>query len=419
MNTGATSEKIQQRKLLVLTTTFPRWKLDTIPSFVYELSKRLARRFAVSILTPNYPAAETDEIMEGMEVHRFRYFLRKYEKLAGGYGVLPTLKKNKLYYLLIPFFVVAEFFALRNEVKRRRPDVIHAHWIPQAFIGVLIKKLYGVSLVVTAHGSDVFGMRGAFSVTLKRFTLKNADKITVVSEALRKEVLMKIDHNLQIEVIPMGVDSTQFHPNKEDPSLREHYAIEGPFLLFVGRLSQEKGVRYLIQAMRQITQEFPKAKLLVVGKGMLEGELKQLTKELGLQGNVVFTGAIPNYLLSAYYATADVFVAPSVIAPGGFTEGLGLTIVEAGLSGCVPVASNIGGIPDVIKDGVSGFLVEQRNPRAIFEKVVTLLKDRSLADRMKQEGRCEILQKFDWEIVSARYEEVLNASLSEDASSGR
>jgi len=86
-------------KLLVLTSTFPRWQDDTDPPFVYELSRRLTKDFSVTILTPHYPGARPHENLDGMEVYRYSYFFEKYEKLAGQTGILPTIRKHKLYLL--------------------------------------------------------------------------------------------------------------------------------------------------------------------------------------------------------------------------------------------------------------------------------------------------------------------------------
>ena len=97
---------MNKKKLLVTTSTFPRWENDTDPPFVYELSRRLANSFDITVLAPNYPGALTREEMSGIQVHRFRYFFKKLEILAGSEGILPTLKKNVLFNFLVPFFLL-------------------------------------------------------------------------------------------------------------------------------------------------------------------------------------------------------------------------------------------------------------------------------------------------------------------------
>src|SRR5210317_2568346 len=170
---------MNKKKLLVTTSTFPRWKNDTDPPFVYELSRRLTYYFDISVLTPNYPGAHTREEISGIKVHRFRYFFRNLELLAGSEGILPTLKKNSLFYLLVPFFLIGELWALLKLTRKIKPDIIHAHWIlPQGFIAALAKKITGVPYVLTTHGGDIYGMQGKFSTALKRYALNNAAHTT-------------------------------------------------------------------------------------------------------------------------------------------------------------------------------------------------------------------------------------------------
>lgn len=381
-----------KKTLLVFASTFPRWKNDTNPPFVYELSKRLTNKFNVHVLAPAYPGSKDFEMMDKMKVHRFHYFFKKYEKLAGSGGILPTLKHNKLFYFQVPFFMTAEFFALKKLVKEIKPDVIHAHWIiPQGFVTALIKKLTGVPYIVTTHGGDIFGLQGTIPTVMKKFALNNAKSITVVSNAIKKEIHNKIDKKLNIEVIPMGVDSKLFNPDKYDEKIKKRYDIKGKFLLFVGRLTEKKGVRYLIEAMPKIVEKEPKTKLLIIGGGELENELKTLSNSLGMQNNIIFTGPIPNKELPRYYATADIFIGPSIKTKDGDTEGFGLTFVEAGMSGCWLIGTNVGGISDIIINGENGSIIKEKDSDIIKKSILKSNKSKYN------------LNKFDWENISWRY----------------
>ena len=130
-------------KVLVFTSTFPRWKNDTDPPFVFELCKRLTDEFEIHVLTPHYPGAKYEEIFGEITVKRFRYFLPKFEKLAGSVGILPTLRRNKFYLLMLPFFILAGFVSLLTYTRKIKPDLIHAHWIiPQGFLVYLNSYFY-------------------------------------------------------------------------------------------------------------------------------------------------------------------------------------------------------------------------------------------------------------------------------------
>jgi|SRR3989344_8754605 len=389
-----------KKKLLVMASTFPRWKNDTNPPFVYELSKRLTDKFDVYVLAPHYPGSNNYEIMEGIKVYRFRYFFGRYEKLACSGGILPLLKKNKFYWFIVPFFLLSEFLALRKLTKKIKPDIVHAHWIiPQGFIAALNKKLMGTDYIVTTLGGDLFGLQGKIPTIIKNFSLKNAKEITVVSNAMKNEILNKINPNLNIKVIPMGVDSNLFNPNKKDNFIKKKYNINGPFLLFVGRLTEKKGAIYLIEAMPHIIKEFPKTKLIMIGNGELEKELKVLTSKLGLEKNIIFIGAVQYKELPKYYATADIFIGPSIITKEGDREGLPVTLIESMFSGNVTIATDLEGNKDIIKNNKNGFLIKQNNPKEIEKIVLRLLKINSLFKKIKQNSRISILKKYNWKII--------------------
>jgi len=409
---------MNKKNLLIVTSTFPRWKNDTDPPFVFELAKRLKGDFNVSVLTPNYPGALSYENMEGIGVHRFRYFLKGYEKLAGSEGILPTLKKNRLFYLIVPFFILAEFGALLKLVKKTKPHVIHAHWIlPQGFVAALAHKITRVPFVLTTHGADIYGLQGKFVSTLKGFALKKAATVTVVSKDIEKTINTKFSKDIHTEIIPMGVDSALFHPEKKDSQIRKKFGIKGPFLLYVGRLSEKKGVKYLLEALPLVLEQFPDCKLLIIGTGELSRSLKQQADSLNLKNKVIFTGAIPNNELPSYFASADIFVGPSIKAEGGDTEGFGLTFVEAAMSGCAVVGTNVGGISDIIQDGETGFLVQEKNSQAIADTLIKFLENQKQFNNLKILARERMVHKFDWQSISDKYARILIDSLTNENTS--
>lgn len=364
--------KSKKKKLLVFASTFPRWKNDTLPPFVYDLSKRLTEDFDVYVLAPHFKGAKKYEVMEGMKVYRFQYFPENYENLVCSGGALPALKKNKFTYLQVPSFFIAEFFALLKLVKKIKPDIIHAHWIPQGFVSALVKKLTKTPYIVTSHGGDAFTYNSGMGLSLKEYALQNARNITVVSNAIKKEFLDKIDPSLNIEVIPMGVDSKLFNPNKYDASIKKKYHINGPFLLFVGRLTEKKGVRYLIEAMPKVLKHYPKTKLMIIGSGELEQELKELANNLNINGEVIFRGAIPNKELPKYYATSDIFISPSIMTEEGDREGYPVTLIEAIASGTKAIITKN---KNYLKTP-SNLFSKEKNSKDIADKINKFLRSK-------------------------------------------
>lgn len=391
-------------KLLVITSTFPRWQNDTDPPFVFELCKQLVAGYDITVHTPRHHGALAREVMHGIKVHRFCYFIPCFERLAGGRGIVPKLRRNKIYFLLLPFFLSAQCCSFLLLVARLKPDMIHAHWlIPQGFLAVLAKRVFGIPVVVTAHGADVFSMRRSIFIRMKKSLAKHADQVVTVSRSLAKVLMADTGSSKCPEVISMGVDATIFTPDKKNKKLREQYGIHGPFLLYVGRLTEKKGVNYLIEAMAKVALRRPECRLLIVGHGELESELKKKAESLGLQKVVCFVGGLANEQLPPYYATADIFIGPSIQAKGGDTEGFGLTFVEAAMSGCLLIGTRVGGIQDIITDGQNGFLVPPADAEALADKILQAVCGFDNLKEIRERCRKDVIEKFDWRVVAGKY----------------
>jgi glycosyltransferase involved in cell wall biosynthesis len=391
-------------RLLVVTSTFPRWKDDTDPPFVYELSRRLTSDFDVVVHTPHYHGSLSREFMDGMRIHRFRYFFSRFEKLAGGQGIVPKLRRNRFYFVLLPFFIAAQCSSLLLLVYKIKPNIIHAHWlIPQGFLAVLMKWIFGVPVIVTAHGADVFSLRERIYIWLKKVIVNNADRIVTVSNSLAKTLIEDTQPSIQPDVIPMGVDASIFSPHHRSNSIRQKYGITGPFLLFVGRLTEKKGVQYLIDAMIMVNSASPESKLLIVGHGELEQILRKQVEDLDLQDIVLFVGGLVNKELAAYYASADIFIGPSIKTVDGDSEGFGLTFVEAAMSGCLVIGSKVGGLEDIIEDGTNGFLVPPGDSIVLAERIIYLLKNIEKLRGENTQTRRQFIAKYDWNIIAEKY----------------
>jgi glycosyltransferase involved in cell wall biosynthesis len=401
-----TINTIKRPQVLVLTSTFPRWEGDREPPFVFELSKRLAKDFDVCVLAPHAPGASQEEVLTGIKVIRFRYFFTHGQTLAYNGGILANLKRQRRNYFLIPFFILSEFICLWRILRTTQVDVIHAHWlIPQGFVAVAARAFSRQSplIVCTSHGGDLFGLSGKLLTKIKRIIINRVDKFTVVSQAMRDyayQVTMRHD----IEVIPMGVDLVkQFTP-------RDFHEMYDPHtILFVGRLVEKKGVRYLILAMQEILKAHPQTRLLIAGDGPDKLALLQLAQDNNVASQVSFLGPLENTSLQEQYRRATIFVGPSVVAAGGDQEGLGLVFVEALGCECAVIASDLPAIKDVIIDGVTGLICKQRDSVDLANKVISLLDNPALRLSLGRAGRQHVAGRFDWEIVAHRYADLIHA----------
>lgn len=393
-------------RLLVLTSTFPRWRDDPEPAFVHELARRLTGHFDVTVLAPRAPGSQRLERMDSLRVVRFPYFVQRWENLAThGGGILSRLRVNRWNYLLVPPFLLGQLWALIRLLRRERFDMIHAHWIiPQGLIAVLGRVLSrrAIPLVCTSHGGDLYALRGKLLQGLKCRIIERSRKLTVVSSAMRNHVVgMGIPPD-KVDVISMGVDLQQrFTP---DPAVERNQHE----LLFVGRLVEKKGLRVLLEAMPDILAEHSGTRLTVAGSGPLESALRQQAQRLGIADRIEFLGMISQTELPDLYRRATLFVAPFLVAESGDQEGLGLVMVEALGCGCPVIASDLPAVRDVIRDGESGLLVTPGAPQALASAIIRLLDAPEQRRMLADQGRLHCSERFDWSTVAERYGPLLS-----------
>lgn len=395
----------RRKNLLVLTSTFPRWKEDSEPPFVFELCRRLASDFDICVLAPHAAGAAVAEEMEGLQVRRFRYFLPGRQDLAYHGGVLSNLKARRSRCALIPFFVLAQLTATVRLLHNRRFDCIHAHWlIPQGLAAVIAARMTAprLPILTTSHGGDLYGLGGGLFEMLKRAVVARSAAVTVVSHSMAADLAKLKVPNAVVRVIPMGVDlQERFTPGTNgDGDCR---------LLYAGRLVEKKGVRYLIDALPIIAKAYPRVSLVIAGDGQESRRLQKKVSEEGLKDRVSFVGAVSNESLMAHYRRADVVVFPSVVASGGDREGFGLVLVEALGCGCATVVTDLPAMADIVTDGKTGLVVPQKNAQRLAEGVIRLLNDPQLRARLGRAGRQHVLERFDWRIVASRYKRLIHS----------
>ncbi len=352
--------------------------------------------------------------MEGVEVQRFRYFWpRSLERLADG-AIRENLRLSRWLYLQAPFLFLFELIATYRWARANCPAAIHAHWfVPQGLVAVIVGRLLGIPVVITSHGGDIYGFRGRLWAALRKALASRCAAVTVVSQAMVANLPGLTSQTGEApKVLPMGVDTSRFHPARRDESVRERLSIRGPFILFVGRMAEKKGVEYLLEAMAAVLRDFPDSTLVIVGDGPLRHQLEALADELEIGGKVKFVGGVGHGELPGYYATADVFVGPSIVAKSGDTESFGLVFAEAMASGCPVVASRVGGTATIVADGQTGLLVEEKSPRALADALRRVLGDEALRERLRTAGPAWVREQFDQRMVADSYAQLIRQAIS-------
>ena len=393
-------------KILMVATSYPRFQGDTSAMFLRYLARAIGRAgYEVDVLAPNDPLADSSVIDGGVNVHRFEYFPAKRQRLTYGAGILPNLRASRWLYLQVPFFFAALFVSLFVQAYRDKPDVIHAHWvIPTGFIAVLVGKLLGIPVITTVHGGDAFSLRSSVLRWMKIFTLGNSSLWTSNTRPTAAAAVAGSDISAPA-VIPMGVDVPLFASGDRD-RLRSNLK-EGEYVvLFVGRLVEKKGCDVLVRSMSRVVKRFPdKASLWIVGDGDEKQALERLAEDLGLMGIVRFFGAQANEHLPDIYAAADLFVLPSIEDAKGDTEGQGVVLLEAMAGGAPIIASQVGGVEEVVEHGVTGWLVKSADHVLLGDTICECLSSPHARTAVAKSAKSSVLA-YDWPVVAQRFIEL-------------
>lgn len=389
----------KKKTVLVTTTTFPRWRDDTEPGFIFELCKGISKKYDVIVLAPHFKGAKKHEFLDGIEVFRYRYFFpSSLQKLCYNGGILGNIKKNPILSLfLMPSLLFNQFFLIRKLLKSGKIDLLHAHWlIPQGWIASLLRRFYGIKYTVTAHGSDVSLLKNNFFRGFGKNAIKNSELLTYNSK-YNKKLIDSVIFKKKSILIPMGVDIDKFSKDKKF-DLFKKFGIKGKIVLFVGRLTEQKGVKFLISAINLLKNEFQVINLVIVGDGPEKRNLIKLAGKLGVKNRVKFTGPVAKEELASYYHSSDVFVLPSVKR-----EGLGVVLLEAMASEVAVVGSNVGGIPEVIEDGETGILVKDESSKAIADGISRILSDKALKSKLVKNGKKFVQDNYSWKDICERF----------------
>lgn len=282
-------------------------------------------------------------------------------------------------------------FILENEI-----DVLHCHGYKADVVGFLASRHTRVKRVATLHGWWVGrNLKTNFYNWLDHLVIKNYDKVITVSEPMKESLEGKGVPKAKLLCIPNGIDMPEAN-REEGNRIREEIGLPiGKIVLgTVGRLSKEKGHEYLISAIKDIDNVI----LLIVGNGPLETKLTGLAIKLKIEDKVVFAGFKPN--IYDYISMMDIFVLPSL------TEGLPLALLEAMASKKPVIASEVGGIPTVIKDGETGVFIKPKDTVSLKEAIIRLIRDRGLAGKIGFNAKEFVERNFSLEKMAENYEKV-------------
>lgn len=351
---------IKKNKLVLLSAFYEPF-MSGAEQMVKEIAERLDNDYEIIIITGRFDKALPKK--ENRE---------KFSLIRVGIG------HKQLDKVIYPILAACQ-------VRRLRPLIAHA--IMESYAGgalFLVKYFYPeAKRILTLQSGDLDSEVKQKQLLLRFFWKiihKSPNHITAISAFLANRAEKLGIPSERITIIPNGVDLSLVPQNIEATENR---------VVCVARLSWEKGLNYLVSAWPEVLQSVPEARLVLVGEGDKRPEIESLIKDLNLSGSIELLGNLPHLRVLEEIKKSKVFVCPSL------AEGLGIVFIEAQACGVPPIGTRVGGIPDVIKDGENGLLIEPKNSQAIATAVIKLLSDQDLRQRLTQNALASV-KKFDW-----------------------
>ena len=375
-------------KILMLTWEYPPRIVGGIARVVHDLSKRLIKDgHDVTVVTYRDGDTPYFEDDKGVKVYR-----------VDNYNIRPN---NFIDWIMqLNFNLVAK--ASEIITKEGKFDVIHAHDWLVANAAKTLKHSYDIPIVATIHATEAGRNSGIHDETQRYINdtewllTYEATEVIVNSNFMKGHIqgLFGLPFD-KINVIPNGINLTNFNGIERDYDFRRQYAADNEkIILYMGRLVYEKGVQHLIAAMPKILNGYNDAKLIIAGKGGMIDELKREADALGLGNKVYFTGYLNSKQVQKMYKCADVAVFPSTYEP------FGIVALEAMLAGVPTVVSDVGGLNEIVEHGVTGMKSYAGNANSIADSILNILYDHQLAANVSKNAKTKVKELYNWNKIA-------------------
>lgn len=282
---------------------------------------------------------------------------------------------------------------------------------PAGYPARWIRKRVGTPYGILLYGTDLLLLRdrirhSALKRTWARTLIGSASVLVAISRWTRDEALSLLadlglnGSGIDVRLLPLGTDPEHFRPRIDSSGVRARYGLaEGRWLLTVARLAAHKGIDTGLRVLAVLREQYPDLRYMVVGRGDRLSHLEGLARDLGVADRVRFLTDVPDSDLPGLYNTAEIYLGLSRPA-GLMVEGFGISLSEASASGIPVIAGSGGGIPDAVRDGETGLLVDAEGPEAAIAAARLLLADQELARRLGAGGRRAVETYYNWQRVT-------------------
>ena len=390
---------------MMLTWEFPPRIIGGISTHVYHLSRALVERgTSVRVITCDFPNAPSEEIIDGVSVSRVDS------------GRVPESN-----FLLWIYHLNSQMISKTIELfETERFDLIHAHDWVVGRAAVELKNRLGLPLISTIHATEI-GRGGSLDGEyrrkvrdIERLLVEQSDGIICCSNYM----LDHIQHVLgavktKVRVIPNGVESSRFNGGRQPQLILAGIPEDRKIILYVGRIVREKGIFTLLDALEKLRKQGKDVSLVFVGEGPLKEDLAKEVLRRKLNDRVTLAGFVDEKKLVSLYNSSDVFVLPSHYEP------FGMVVLEAMASRIPVVVSDVGGLSEIVEDGVTGVKVPAYNPSALAEGILRVLEDRELSEQLKENAYRAVQERYRWDMIAEKTIEAYRTRPAEPSPSSR
>jgi glycosyltransferase involved in cell wall biosynthesis len=325
-------------------------------------------------------------------INVFLFGLSKYDQTQYDDGIrieslqTPDSIKAKLDGNFLKLMYLAAFPKLKKIIRTFKPDILHAHYA--ASYGVIGAFTGFHPFILSVWGIDIltFPKNSVLHKKMIEYSLKKADNVLATSSYLAKETNKYT--NKDILITPFGIDMEEFKPKIVDPIFMEDDIVIGT----IKSMERKYGIEYLIKSFSIVKKKYQhkNIKLLLVGGGSLEDKFKQMIDELGITDSSIITGQIPFNKVADYHNQLSIAVYVSKV------ESFGVSILESSACEKPVVVSDVGGLPEVVENNVTGFIIKANDIEATTEAIERLILDNELREKFGSSGRARVKDKFDW-----------------------
>ncbi len=394
-------------KVVVITHNYIRREGDLTALYLHRLSSGLVEKgLEITVVCPHAPGLLRNDEIDGVKIKRFGYPFSGIKPLVYTGNMHQEVAGSILAKFVFLSFLCSFYRFARKICRQEKPDLIWANWwAPPGIIAARIARKMNVPLVISSHGTDISLLsKGGIFRRISRYVYERTNKATVVSSFLKDKLLRNTDviAGDDVSVIPMPVGMEHF-PKTAQPEN------DVPVLLSVARYTKQKRLGDIMSAAAKLKAEGIPFKIIMVGEGPLEAELKKAVADGGLDDQIEFMSLVAQQRLGELYRQSDAVILSSE------DEGFGLVLVEAGFTGRVVVGSRSGGITDIINDGENGLLYELGDIEALSECIRQILTDRELRAQLGEGNYKRATENFSTPVLVDR---VYNLFMSVSSENG-